>query len=72
LILPVNTRSGAPHCEACRAKSFVSNQYRGGGMKVYYDKELTFCCQKSEYFPEDLDMRDMSTTKSRARLITQV
>jgi hypothetical protein len=27
LYSPVNTRSGAPQCEACRAKSLVSDQF---------------------------------------------
>jgi hypothetical protein len=34
-VLQVHTRSGAPPCEACRAKSFVSNQYGRGVIKVY-------------------------------------
>jgi hypothetical protein len=31
--LPVNTRSGAPLCQACQSKSFFSNQYQGSKYK---------------------------------------
>jgi hypothetical protein len=42
LFLPVHTRSGAPPCEACRAKSFVSNQYGSGVTKVYNVNSLSY------------------------------
>jgi hypothetical protein len=37
VFLPVNTRSGAPQCEACWVKSFVFSKYGNGMMKVYWE-----------------------------------